>query len=241
METHMLTYRLSRFASLIACILMLPLLSEARIVSSYVKKDIMRRSKVWHEVDVASMDMLNGPQGEGSYKFNQKVPCKYEEKDPRNPLGGHSPKFPCWDKAGNRLKVKYNNTEVYGEVAATRLFWALGFYAERMYAVQIVCENCPKDPWKDKGDQKRATRTFKQATVQKRLQGEEISVNKWEGWSYDELELIDDRRGGSTRAEVDALKLLSVFVNHVDNTLNQQRILHKPERKVRRVHDLSEY
>ncbi|MFH2202682.1 MAG: hypothetical protein ABIJ96_06185 [Elusimicrobiota bacterium] len=188
----------------------------------------MRRAKVWHEVDVASMDLLNGPQGEGSYKFEEKVPCKYEEKDPRNPLGGHSPKFPCWDKEGNRLKVKYNNTEVYGEVAATRLFWALGFYSERMYAVQIVCENCPEDPWKDDGTQKRAVRTFKSATVQKRLPGEEISENQGEGWSYDDLDLIDDRRGGSVRAEVDALKLLSVFVNHADNTLNQQRILCPP-------------
>ena len=197
----------------------------AEVVSVYARKDILRRAKVWRKVDVASRDTLNGPQGEGAYAFNEKVPCKYEEKDPMHPLGGHSSKFPCWDASGERLKVKYNHSEVFGEVAATRLFWALGFYAERMYSVQIVCENCPKDPWTDDGTQKRATRTFSMATVQKRLKGTPIEYKEGLSWGFDELKYISEKSGGSSKAEVDALKLLSVLVNHVDNTANQQLLL----------------
>jgi len=199
--------------------------ASAKLVSAYEYKAAIRRGKVWKRVDVSKMDLLNGPQGKGSHGFMEEVPCKYEEKDPKNPLGGHTPKFPCWTAEKERLKVKYNHNEVYGEVAGTRLFWALGFPAERMYPVTIVCENCPKDPWTDDGSQKRATRKFKKATVQKKLPGESIGVKKWTGWSWDELDWIDERAGGSPKADVDALRLLAVFVNHVDNTPNQQKVL----------------
>src|SRR5438128_712187 len=48
----------------------------------------------------------------------------------------------------DEVKVKYgrDNGEVYGEVAATRLLWALGFGADRMYPVRVVCRGCPPDP-----------------------------------------------------------------------------------------------
>ncbi len=205
-----------------------PGFAHAGKVSQYQLKKTIQRAKVWHPVDVEKMDLLNGPGGKGSYKLGQDVPCKYEEKDPKNPLGGHSPKFPCWDKAGTRLKVKYNpagNPEVFGEIAGTRLFWALGFYAEKMYSVNILCENCPRDPWSDKGKQPRATRSFNPATLQTKLEGENIYSTKWHGWEYNQLEVVKEKSGGSSEAEVEAFKLLSVFVNHADNTSNQNRIV----------------
>lgn len=202
----------------------------AKLVSGTELKDAIRRAKVWSPVDVASMDTLNGPQGSDAYAFKagEAVPCRYEEKDPLKPLGGHSPKFPCWTADKERLKVKYNpakNPEIYGEVAATRLFWALGFPAERMYSVKVVCDNCPEDPWTSTAASPRAKRVFEPASVQKRLKGTELSRAEGQGWRYEELDLIDEKAGGSSRAEVDALRLLSVFVNHGDNTANQQRIL----------------
>lgn len=211
--------------------LLLPLLlpppaAEGRMVSSEQRKDAIRRARVWRAVDTAALDTLNGPPGEGSYKLGQEVPCRYEERDPLKPIGGHSPKFPCHDAAGARLKVKYGagNPEVYGEVAATRLFWALGFPAERMYSVKIVCENCPVDPFVSSAAP-RATRPFEPATIQKRLQGEELSETKDEGWTFEELDLVDEAAGGAPKAQVDALKLLAAMINHGDNTPNQQRLL----------------
>lgn len=210
---------------LLAAVLAVP--AGARMVSHEQRMDVVRRAKLWQAVDVESMDLLNGPSGEGSYKLGEEIKCRYEERDPLRPLGGHTKKFPCHDAAGRRLKVKYDgkaNTEVYGEVAASRLFWALGFHAERMYSIKIVCENCPKDPFlSDKPP--RATRTFEPATVQVRLKGEEVSELEGEGWSFDDLARVEEKRGGSSRAEVDAFRLLAALVNHGDNTPNQQRLL----------------
>ena len=216
---------------------LLPLLTppgEAKIVSSLEKREAIRRARVWEPVDVAAMDLLNGPGGENSYKVGEEIPCKYEEKDPLNPLGGHSPKFPCWTASKVRLKVKYDpakNTEVYGEVAGSRLFWALGFGAERMYSVRILCENCPEDPWTSTADSPRATRVFEPATVQTRLKGTSLSQTQGEGWGFDELDLIDEKAGGATPAQIDALRLLVVFAHHGDITSNQQRILCREEDK----------
>lgn len=173
------------------------------------------------------MDLLNGPTGEGFHRVGEEIACKYEEKDPRKPIGGSAKKFPCGDAAGTRLKVKYDpekNPEVFGEVAGTRLFWALGFYAEKMYSVKIVCDNCPVDPFVSSSTP-RAKRVFEPATVQTRLRGEEVSIVENEGWTFDKLDQIDEKAGGSSKAEVDAFKLLAVFVNHGDNTVNQQRLL----------------
>ena len=52
---------------------------------------------------------------------------------------------------GREVKVKYEQTghykEVFGEVLGTRIFWALGFYADRMIPVQVTCHKCPADPF----------------------------------------------------------------------------------------------
>ena len=205
--------------------------AEAKTVSAGERQALIRQGRVWNAIDPATLDLLNGPQGEGSYKAGEKVACTFEERDPAKPIGGHSKKFPCHDAAGSRLKIKYDpavNREVFGEVAGTRLFWALGFYAERMYSVKVACANCSKDPFlSDKPP--RATRVFEPATIQKRLKGVEILAGdptaENEGWTFDELELVDASKGGASKAELDALKLLAVFVNHGDNTPNQQRIL----------------
>lgn len=213
---------------ILLCLALLAPAASAKLVSHEQRLDLVRRSRLRQDVDPSTLDLLNGPQGEGAYKLGEAVPCKYEEKDPLHPLGGHSPKFPCHDRQGRRLKVKYKgdvNPEVYGEVAGARLLWALGFYADRMYSVKILCENCPADPWTATAESPRALRTFEPATVQKRLKGTEMSEVEGEGWTFRELDLVNDSKGGATRAEADALKLLAVFMNHGDNTANQQALV----------------
>jgi hypothetical protein len=212
---------------LIAFNSLFPAAAGARLVSEEEMADVIHRARVWHPVEVSKMDLFSGDQGPGSYKVGEKVVCRYEERDPLKPIGGHSKKFPCHDASDYRLKVKYdpaNTPKVFSEVAGTRLYWALGFYAERMYSVKIVCQNCPVDPWVSSATP-RAVRVFDPASVQKRLIGEEISETADEGWTFDQLDLVDEAQGGSSRAEVDALKLLSVFAHHGDNTANQQRLL----------------
>ena len=69
------------------------------------------------------------------------VDCNYVERD----MGGNTPKFACRLANGDEVKVKYgrDNGEVYAEVAASRLLWALGFSADAMYPVRVRCHGCP--------------------------------------------------------------------------------------------------
>lgn len=41
----------------------------------------------------------------------------------------------------------FPNMEVYGEVAASQLMYMLGFEVDRNFPVQILCKNCPADPF----------------------------------------------------------------------------------------------
>ena len=52
-----------------------------------------------------------------------------------------------------------------------------------------------------------------------------MSEVEGEGWKFGDLDFINPAKGGATRAEVDALKLLAVFMNHGDNTANQQALV----------------
>lgn len=196
------------------------------------RRDIISRAQVWHPIDTAKLNLLAGPRDEGAFAFNAPVTCDYAYPD--KPLGGVTPKFECAVKDGDVVKVKYgeNNGEVYAEVASSRLFWALGFPADRMYPARVTCRNCPADPFKESKEEwhlgKSATvsdKLFDPATIERPYPGEEVEVPGYEGWAWPELELVDAESGGAPRAHVDALKLLAVFIQHVDSKPGQQAIV----------------
>ena len=70
--------------------------------------------------------------------FDAMVACAFSYPD--KPLTGVTPKFECDVVPGDVVKVKYgeNNGEVFAEVVASRLFWALGFHRDRMYPVRVT-------------------------------------------------------------------------------------------------------
>src|SRR6185369_5819765 len=53
----------------------------------------LRRAIVWQATDIAAKDLLAGPQGEGSFTFDQQVGCDYVAPD--GPTSGATPKFEC--------------------------------------------------------------------------------------------------------------------------------------------------
>ena len=153
---------------------------------------------------------------------------------------------------GDDIKVKYgrDNPEVYTEVVATRLLSALGFPADRMYPVaKVRCFGCSADPFKDlqclnEGLAKERCfpdvnydryEDFDNAVIERSVDGRRIEVTKERGWSWKELSLIDAKAGGSSRAEVDALRLLAIFLGHWDNKAKNQRLLCLGERDVERT------
>ena len=138
-------------------------------------------------------------------------------------LHGKTPKFACKTDENDQLKVKFggDNGEVYAEVMATRLLWALGFGADHMYSVRVVCRDCPS---LFNGVIRSSTESvFDPAVVERKMPGEAFQPD--DGWSWKELDSIDEHAGGATRAERDALKLLAVFLQHTDTKPEQQRLV----------------
>jgi hypothetical protein len=178
----------------------------------------MERSLVWSPTKVATVDFKKGPSGPGAFAFRETVSCTYVDKE----LSGKSPKFACLIGEDDEVKVKFggNNGEVYGEVLATRLLWALGFPADRMYPVNVICRGCPAEflGIERPNDESR----FDPAAIERKIAGDEWGKR---GWSWKEFDAIDGERGGAPRAHRDALKLLAVFIQHTDSKPEQQRIV----------------
>jgi hypothetical protein len=170
--------------------------------------------------------MERGPDGA--------ITCTYEKGGAGSP--GMTAKFTCRTAAGRSLRVKYydgnpqtGNREVFGEVIATRLFWALGFDADAVYPVVVRCLQCPANPMTGSGP--RAERRYL-GIVEAFYEGTIITTqhDPNEGWRFRELrEAVAALPAGDlqTRQQVhqDALALLSVFVQHGDRKPSQQRLV----------------
>jgi len=172
----------------------------------------IRHAQVWAPTDVASMDLRAGPQGPGAFTPDELVSCEYADKK----MSGRSPKFTCVKPPHDEMKVKYGrqNGEVFAEVASSRLLWALGFAADRMYPVRVVCHGCPPE-----------IQGTDVASIQRKAAGHEITTPDISGWEWPELDLVDPRVGGAPKAQRDALALLAVFIQHTDSKAEQQRLL----------------
>jgi hypothetical protein len=187
--------------------------------------EAIRKARVWRPTNVRGKDMRAGPQGPGSFMPDQLVRCDYVEST----FEGRSPKFDCAITAADRVKVKYgdDNGEVYAEVAATRLFWALGFAADRVYPVRVECHGCPKDR-KGKAEPERVD-LIDPAAIERRFDGHTVDAEEGHGWTWPELDLIDERAGGAPSAHVDALKLLAATLQHTDSKAVNQRLVIAPD------------
>ena len=202
----------------------------------------LRRAQVWFEpaVPVDQARLGENPAGPDDETFSpdEEVVCSFKPDF----VSGSTPKFDCERPNGKKIKVKYgrDNAEIYAEVVASRLLTALGFPADRMYVVKRVrCFGCPPDPFEglqclNEGKPVEScfsnldyTKSvdFDYAVIERRLKGAELETKRVRGWGWDELTKIDPAAGGASRAQVDALRLLAVFLNHWDNKPKNQRVL----------------
>lgn len=168
------------------------------------------------------MDLRRGPQSENGFEPNAVVNCTYVKRD----MSGKSPKFTCAITPDDEVKVKYGatNGEVYGEVAATRLLWALGFSADHMYPVRVLCHDCPADPARAP-DGHRDDVEFSPAAIERKMPGQVMETTEDSGWSWLELDQVNEAAAGAPRAQLDALKLLAVLIQHTDTKPAQQQLL----------------
>jgi hypothetical protein len=190
-----------------------------------VKKDVrletIRHAQVWRPTDIPSMDLKAGPQDVAPFPPEAVVTCDYVDKEVTG-----TPKFWCAVAPGDEVKVKFGeaNGEVYGEVAATRLLWALGFGVDRIYPVMVVCRGCPAEPMKPKTERVAET-TFDPAIIERLMAGDEMESGNIVGWEWVELTFVDTSVGGAPLAHRDALKLLAAFIQHTDSKPQQQRLV----------------
>jgi len=80
------------------------------------------------------------------------------------------------------------------------------------------------DDWVDKHIDYSSYRDFQKVSVERNFDGEAIEVGAERGWAFYELDKIDPSRGGATRADVDALRLMAIFLHHWDNKSSNQRL-----------------
>jgi hypothetical protein len=71
-------------------------------------------------------------------------------------------------------------------------------------------------------------RDFEWVAIEHKLEGNAVEAGDTSGWAFHELDRIDAARGGATPAEIDALRLMAVFLAHWDNKSDNQRLLCRP-------------
>jgi hypothetical protein len=163
------------------------------------------------------------------------IKCRYHFTEP----SGTTPKFDCTLDDGRRIRVKYGSLELRAEVAATRLLSTLGFGADNVsMARRVRCYGCP--PWPmlvgQVADRLHLGKTlaervnfdhhrdFEWVSVEWRDHLNEMTFGDQEGWSWYELSTIDPTVGGASRSEVDAFRLMAMFLNHWDNKASNHRL-----------------
>jgi hypothetical protein len=201
-----------------------------------LRNDAFARAQVWREPaqPVSEADFRRNPPGEDSFPPDAELVCKFLLRRSR----GQTPKFHCVLPSGEMVKIKYGrrNPEALTEIAATRLLAALGFGADRMFKVaRVRCFGCPpypqaRFPWLDalfsRGEDQYVD--IAPASVERPFPGKRIAAPGAYGWGFYELDRIDPARGGAPRADVDALRLMAVFLADWDNKPVNQRLVCLP-------------
>jgi hypothetical protein len=205
---------------------------KAKTVSPEERVDALSRAAVWQQPPpISRAKLATNP------KQPKMVSCTFEISQ----LNGTAPKFDCRLENGDRIRVKYGRSpEVPSEVATTRLLHTLGFGADDMTLYEKVrCYGCPSEPFitmktlgfagaqelYGKVMNPTSYKDFEWAAIEKKHPGRAIETEDVEGWAFFELDLIDPKKGGAPRAQVDALRLLAVFLAHWDNKSENQRLV----------------
>ena len=159
------------------------------------RRDYLARSAVWVGGDpdrwighMRTLDLRHGPPGRGAFVPDALVRCAYVPPPDAATFSGATPEFLCHlDRDDHVFKVKWgaDNGEIYAEVAATRLLWALGFPTDRVYPVRVQCTGCADDPWNDPTLHPRhVPPSFEPAVAEWAFDGRTIEEHPHQGWTW---------------------------------------------------------
>ena len=202
------------------------------------REEILSRARVFVSAPPAipTVDLSRSPGEVANVDPAKPLECRYVPK----PTTGTTSKFDCRLDNGEIVKVKYGHSrERQGEIGATRLLSALGFGADRVTFVNRVrCYGCPIEPFTmrrvaeeflaapllDWTLNYQRPQEFHAVSVEWKLPGRAVEVDTFEGWDWVELKLVDPAKGGASATELDALRLMAVFLGHWDNKSTNQRL-----------------
>lgn len=141
-----------------------------------------------------------GEQGEKLETGEVKIVLEENDGENRSHLFARSDTASANEIEADRVKVKYLKPahpnhdrryhEVFTEIAASRILWALGFPADHEYPVKTAaCVGCSADPFKDDSKDNKALlhdtpATFDIATVGREKPWDEIDPENDETWSW---------------------------------------------------------
>jgi len=219
----------------------------------------LQYASILEDVDIPSRNILRGPQREDAFENNSMVNCHFSKAGKHK--SGATPKFDCKIKK-DKFKVKFTprnpdekltdlmykdyEKEIYAEVAATRLMWALGFYADTVYPVRVLCKDCPTNPVLGFQENESPQSIYwGESSIERKLDGREMELEKIPGWTWQEMNNLVagahqkqmsqsivnayfkaqsfDKKKFNT--EWNALKLLAAFLKHNDNKADNQRMM----------------
>ena len=172
------------------------------------------------------------PGASGDRPLHDVRSCRFVNEPP----SGTTAKFNCVLDGGMVIKVKYGrNPEIQGEAAATRLLRTLGFPADEVVIVpRLRCYGCPRDPfvtvvasswtftreWLGPAGFDNGYTDFEWVAIERRFAAPAIETDDTKGWGWWEV-----RNNTAHRADLDALRLLAVFLAHWDNKAENQRLV----------------
>jgi hypothetical protein len=205
-----------------------------------IRRDAFVRAAV--RLNAAAPDDLPGPRRSTSSPYarglsddpldRSPVTCRFLHDQP----SGTSAKFDCVLDGGEVIKVKYGrNSEIHAEAAATHLLAALGFAADHVRIVPLVrCYGCPRFPFfttqllslarvpdllAPHGYDDAYT-DFEWVAVEQKFPAPPIETDATQGWAWFEL-----KASQAPRADLDAFRLVAVFLAHWDNKSVNQRLV----------------
>jgi len=152
---------------------------------------------LWHEpADITTRDLL---YGQGGKEHEPKGGFKFIEED----MGGSNPKFKIEDEQGIQWKVKLG-VEAQPETVATRLLWAVGYFADEDYYLRALrVEGMRK--LKRGQNLISAGGTMQGARLERHIKGEKKIGN----WSWFENPFVGTR-------ELNGLKVMMALINNCD-------------------------
>jgi hypothetical protein len=225
----------------LAALAVLLALPPVRAVVNYLEPDVNRTTPAWkaREALIARAQVFSPdgpvPPTPGAAAVSH-LTCQFVSKE----ISGTTAKFDCRAENGDVLKVKYGwSAERHAEVAATRLLRAVGFAADEVWmAARVTCLGCPPIPFETRRITEQfflgsayealfagSQQEFEWASVERKIDGRAVEVGNFKGWDWRELPLVKPSLGGATPAELDALRLIAVFLAHWDNKNTNQRLI----------------